>query len=29
MLDTLIDQVIAWGTALAPLRTASPAAACG
>lgn len=28
MLDTLIDQVIAWGTALAPLRTASPAAAC-
>ncbi|MGH3173239.1 MAG: NADPH-dependent FMN reductase, partial [Streptosporangiaceae bacterium] len=29
MLDTLIDQVIAWSTALAPLRTASPAAACG
>ena len=28
-LDTLIDQVIAWSTALAPLRTASPAAACG
>ena len=24
MLDTLIDQVIAWGTALAPLRTAPP-----
>jgi hypothetical protein len=29
MLDTLIDQVIAWSTALAPLRTASAAAACG
>jgi NAD(P)H-dependent FMN reductase len=29
MLDTLIDQVIAWSTALAPLRTASPAVACG
>jgi NAD(P)H-dependent FMN reductase len=28
-LDTLIDQVIAWSTALAPLRTASPAAAGG
>ena len=28
-LDTLIDQVIAWSTALAPLRTASPAAARG
>ena len=28
-LDTLIDQIIAWSTALAPLRTASPAAACG
>jgi NAD(P)H-dependent FMN reductase len=29
MLDTLIDQVIAWSTALAPLRTVSPAVACG
>jgi NAD(P)H-dependent FMN reductase len=28
-LDTLIDQVIAWSTALAPLRIASPAAARG
>ena len=28
-LDTLLDQVIAWSTALAPLRTASPAAARG
>jgi hypothetical protein len=28
-LDTLIDQVIASSTALAPLRTASPAAAFG
>jgi hypothetical protein len=28
-LDTLIDQVIAWSTALAPLRTASLAAARG
>jgi NAD(P)H-dependent FMN reductase len=28
-LDTLIDQVIAWSTALAPLRTASAAVACG
>jgi NAD(P)H-dependent FMN reductase len=28
-LDTLIDQVIAWSTALAPLRTASQVAACG
>lgn len=26
-LDTLLDQVIAWSTALAPLRAASPAAA--
>jgi NAD(P)H-dependent FMN reductase len=29
MLDTLIDQVIAWGAALAPLRIPFPAAACG
>jgi hypothetical protein len=28
-LDTLLDQVVAWSTALAPLRTASPGAACG
>ena len=26
-LDTLLDQVAAWSTALAPLRTASPAPA--
>ena len=26
-LDTLLDQVVAWSTALAPLRTASRAAA--
>ena len=26
-LDTLLDQVVAWSTALAPLRTASPAPA--